>query len=117
MKKLLDKIIGSLIVYGILGIFGGIIIFADYNMSKARKKEIEFINKDFKHTKAIVTVITYQKSLHTFWFDYKLNNRTYDNFVRLGYNDESQPKIGDSINIRYATTAPEFSISELEYGY
>lgn len=91
----------------------GILLFGIYYIATSiRKNElnnIEFINKDFKITKGIVTRKSVQKGNHL-WVKYNVNGIEYiksDGFI--WYQKFS---VGDTIRVKYSKTKPELMITE-----
>lgn len=98
-----------------LKIFGmlAICVFSMYYIfSVFREKElenIEFINKDFKITKGIVTKKSMYKGNHL-WVKYSIHDIEY--VESDGFLESQKFNVGDTVKIKYSKTKPNLMITQ-----
>jgi ribosomal 50S subunit-recycling heat shock protein len=85
------------------------IYFIATKLTDIRDEDIEFINKDYKYSKAVVIKKSVYKG-HSIKVKYMVEGKVYTGSD--GIDAGNKIKEGDSVDIKFSTTKPELMITE-----
>ena len=96
------------IFFIILGM-SSIVYFLATGLRNQELKNIEFINRDYKITRGIITKKSVNKGRHI-TVEYKVEGKLYKDSD--GFNENDKIQEGDSIYVKYSISKPELMITE-----
>jgi|GEM_PF-1168049 len=101
------------IFFIILGM-SSIVYFIATDLRNQELKNIEFINRDYKITRGIITKKSVNKGRHI-TVEYKVEGKLYKDSD--GFNENDKIQEGDSIYVKYSISKPELMITEFNDEY
>ncbi len=101
------------IFFIILGM-SSIVYFIATGLRNQELKNIDFINRDYKITRGIITKKSVNKGRHI-TVEYKVEGKLYKDSD--GFNENDKIQEGDSIYVKYSISKPELMITEFNDEY